>query len=65
MFDKVNKPGEGAVTTLLIHKATAKSRITILNQLSALNSTTGGGGGSGVEVTFGLNYLIRCGTTAA
>lgn len=42
MFDKVNKPGEGAVTTLLIHKATAKSRITILNQLSALNKGRGG-----------------------
>lgn len=61
MFDKVNKPGEGAVTTLLIHKATAKSRITILNQLSALNRGVGGAGG----VKFGLNYLIRCGTTAA
>lgn len=60
MFDKVNKPGEGAVTTLLIHKATAKSRITILNQLSALN-----GGRRGRGVKFGLNYLIRCGTTAA
>lgn len=47
MFDKVNKPGEGAVTTLLIHKATAKSRITILNQLSALN---GGEEGEGSEV---------------
>lgn len=64
MFDKVNKPGDGAVTTLVIHKATAKSRITILNQLSALNSTRGVGGGVG-GVKFGLNYLIRCGTTAA
>lgn len=62
MFDKVNKPGDGAVTTLVIHKATAKSRITILNQLSALNSKRGGAGGG---VKFGLNYLIRCGTTAA
>lgn len=49
MFDKVNKPGEGAVTTLLIHKATAKSRITILNQPSALNKEVGvRGGGSEV-----------------
>lgn len=63
MFDKVNKAGEGAVTTLVIHKATAKSRITILNQLSALNK--GGRGEGGVEVKFGLNYLICCGTTAA
>lgn len=59
MFDKVNKPGEGAVTTLLIHKATAKSRITILNQPSALNKE------KEVGVKFGLHYLIRCGTTAA